>query len=107
MVSSKNKGYNVSNEKIKEKENKVKTLQNQLSSASSNLEKFSSKGKMYSFAKDHLKKLGLDTTETNIKKAVKELELKESDFKMKDFIKGLKREPQYDDSSAAYGKRQG
>ena len=107
MVSSKNKGYNVSNEKIKEKENKVKTLQNQLSSASSNLEKFSSKGKMYSFAKDHLKKLGLDTTETNIKKAVKELKLKESDFKMKDFIKGLKREPQYDDSSAAYGKRQG
>ena len=106
MVSSKNKGYNVSNEKIKEAENKIKTLQNQLSSASSNLEKFSSKGKMYSFAKDHLKKLGLDTTEANIKKAVKELKLKEIDFIEKGAL-GVPREPEYKDSSAAYGKRQG
>ena len=106
MQTSKNKGYNVSNKKIKEAQNKVKTLQNELSSASSNLEKFSSKGKMYSFAKQYLINEGIDTTEENIKKAVEELKLKEIDFIEKGAL-GVPREPQYKDSSAVYGKRQG
>jgi DNA-binding GntR family transcriptional regulator len=106
MKASKNKGYNVSNKKIKELENKVKTLQNELSGASSNLEKFSSKGKMYSFAKQYLINKGIDTTKENIEKAVEELGLIEADFIKKGAL-GVAREPQYKDSSAFYGKRQG
>jgi len=61
---------------------------------------------MYSFAKQYLINEGIDTTEENIKKAVEELKLKEIDFIEKGAL-GVPREPQYKDSSAVYGKRQG